>query len=156
MPLFNAACVQLRSGKTLSDNTAAAENLIRAAAGEGAQYIQTPEMSNVLVRSRGELMERISEPEGDPFLAMARSVAGELGYEINCRYGDHITLRRLLLEVIGGPQTAVAGADDHHVRLQILMQCRARRQRVVQLLHPQTHTCKARHRLLHWLIADRD
>lgn len=30
------------------------------------------------------------------------SVAGELGYEINCRYGDHITLRRMLLE---------AGAD---------------------------------------------
>ncbi|MCH2250229.1 MAG: FAD-dependent oxidoreductase [Cognatishimia sp.] len=30
------------------------------------------------------------------------SVAGELGYEINCRYGDHITLRRMLLK---------AGAD---------------------------------------------
>jgi len=26
------------------------------------------------------------------------SVTGELGYEINCRYGDHIALRRLLLE----------------------------------------------------------
>ncbi|KNG95193.1 GcvT family protein [Pseudaestuariivita atlantica] len=26
------------------------------------------------------------------------SVCGELGYEINCRYGDHITLRRMLLE----------------------------------------------------------
>ena len=26
------------------------------------------------------------------------SVAGELGYEINCRYGDHIKLRRMLLE----------------------------------------------------------
>ena len=30
------------------------------------------------------------------------SVAGELGYEINCRYGDHIKLRRMLL---------AAGAD---------------------------------------------
>ena len=30
------------------------------------------------------------------------SVAGELGYEINCRYGDHVKLRRILLE---------AGAD---------------------------------------------
>jgi len=30
------------------------------------------------------------------------SVCGELGYEINCRYGDHITLRRMLLEV-GAP-----------------------------------------------------
>ena len=26
------------------------------------------------------------------------SVTGELGYEINCRIGDHIGLRRLLLE----------------------------------------------------------
>ena len=26
------------------------------------------------------------------------SVTGEMGYEINCRYGDHITLRRMLLE----------------------------------------------------------
>ncbi len=34
------------------------------------------------------------------------SVCGELGYEINCRYGDHITLRRALLE---------AGAD-HGIR----------------------------------------
>ncbi|MEM1131265.1 MAG: glycine cleavage T C-terminal barrel domain-containing protein, partial [Pseudomonadota bacterium] len=31
------------------------------------------------------------------------SVTGELGFEINCRYGDHITLRRMLLE---------AGADQ--------------------------------------------
>ena len=31
------------------------------------------------------------------------SVTGETGYEINCRYGDHITLRRMLLE---------AGADE--------------------------------------------
>ena len=34
------------------------------------------------------------------------SVTGEMGYEINCRYGDHITLRRMLLE---------AGAD-HGIR----------------------------------------
>lgn len=31
------------------------------------------------------------------------SVTGEMGYEINCRYGDHIALRRMLLD---------AGADD--------------------------------------------
>ncbi len=31
------------------------------------------------------------------------SVTGELGYEINCRYGDHVALRRMLLD---------AGADE--------------------------------------------
>ena len=57
------------------------------------------------------------QPIGDlPFLGCGRfdigliqahvariSVAGELGYEINCRMGDHIKLRRILLE---------AGADS--------------------------------------------
>ncbi len=36
------------------------------------------------------------------------SVTGELGFEINCRYGDHITLRRMLLE---------AGADEGMVEI---------------------------------------
>jgi dimethylglycine dehydrogenase len=31
------------------------------------------------------------------------SVTGEMGYEINCRYGDHVALRRMLLQ---------AGADE--------------------------------------------
>jgi len=30
------------------------------------------------------------------------SVTGELGYEINCRYGDHVALRRMLLEAGAG------------------------------------------------------
>jgi predicted amidohydrolase len=78
MASFTAACVQMRSGKTLAANVEAAEALIRAAARDGARYIQTPEMSNVLVRSREELFERISEAEADPFLAMARRLAAEL------------------------------------------------------------------------------
>jgi predicted amidohydrolase len=78
MASFTAACVQMRSGKTPAGNIEAAEGLIRAAARDGARYIQTPEMSNVLVRSREELFERISEAEADPFLAMARRLAAEL------------------------------------------------------------------------------
>ncbi|GAB4521839.1 MAG: carbon-nitrogen hydrolase family protein [Roseibium sp.] len=78
MASFTAACVQLRSGKTLVDNVEAAEALVREAARDGARYIQTPEMSNVLVRSREELFERISEAGTDPFLAMARRLAAEL------------------------------------------------------------------------------
>jgi len=79
MTSFTAACVQLRSGKTLKENTDAAEVLIRAAARDGAQYVQTPEMSNVLVKSREELLARISRADGDPFLSMALSLASELG-----------------------------------------------------------------------------
>ncbi|WP_417711898.1 carbon-nitrogen hydrolase family protein [Roseibium aggregatum] len=79
MTSFTAACIQLRSGKTISDNADAAESLIRAAAKDGAQFVQTPEMSNVLVRSRQELQERISDAEDDLFLKRARALAADLG-----------------------------------------------------------------------------
>ena len=79
MTSFTAACIQLRSGKTISDNADAAESLIRAAAKDGAQFVQTPEMSNVLVRSREELLERISDAGDDLFLKRARALAAELG-----------------------------------------------------------------------------
>jgi len=78
MATFTAACIQLRSGKNLSENADQAEHLIRAAAREGARYVQSPEMSNVLVRRREELLERISVPEKDVFLQMACKLASEL------------------------------------------------------------------------------
>lgn len=83
MTSFTAACIQLRSGKTISDNANAAESLIRAAAKDGAQFVQTPEMSNVLVRSREELLERISDAEDDLFLKRARALAAELGIHLH-------------------------------------------------------------------------
>ncbi len=75
---FTAACVQLRSGKDVKVNLQQSEDLIRAAAEAGAHYVQTPEMTNVLVRSREELMERITGQESDPTLAGFRQLADEL------------------------------------------------------------------------------
>ncbi|MCK7612527.1 carbon-nitrogen hydrolase family protein [Roseibium sediminicola] len=83
MASFTAACVQLRSGKSVSRNAETAEALIRAAAQDGAEYVQTPEMSNVLVKSREELLERISVADDDPFLKMARALAPELGIHLH-------------------------------------------------------------------------
>lgn len=83
MTTFTAACVQLRSGKTVSDNVSAAEDLIRAAVRDGARFIQTPEMSNVLVRSREDLMERICEPQADAFLQRMRELSAELGVHLH-------------------------------------------------------------------------
>ncbi|ERP87876.1 amidohydrolase [Labrenzia sp. C1B10] len=83
MTSFTAACIQLRSGKTISDNADAAESLIRTAAKDGAQFVQTPEMSNVLVRSREELLERISDAEDDLFLKRASALAAELGIHLH-------------------------------------------------------------------------
>ncbi|MEP4768608.1 MAG: carbon-nitrogen hydrolase family protein [Roseibium sp.] len=79
MTSFTAACVQLRSSKSIHENTKTAKELIRAAAKDGADFIQTPEMSNILVRSREELFDSIGDAAADPFVAMARLEAAELG-----------------------------------------------------------------------------
>ncbi|MEP3045724.1 MAG: carbon-nitrogen hydrolase family protein [Roseibium sp.] len=79
MTTFTAACVQLRSSKSIPENTATAKELIRAAANDGASFVQTPEMSNILVRSRDDLFEALEEVVPDPFVAMARDQAAELG-----------------------------------------------------------------------------
>jgi predicted amidohydrolase len=78
MATLKAACIQLRSGKSISDNTGQAAQLIRAAAGDGATFVQTPEMSNLLVKSREDLFARISVPERDLFLQTACRLASEL------------------------------------------------------------------------------
>ncbi|WP_417687871.1 carbon-nitrogen hydrolase family protein [Roseibium sp.] len=83
MTEFVAACVQLRAGKDVLANLAETSGLIRSAASAGAQYIQTPEMTNVLVRSRDELLERIRLEQEDPTLAAMQKLADELGVWIH-------------------------------------------------------------------------
>ncbi|MEP4031311.1 carbon-nitrogen hydrolase family protein [Roseibium polysiphoniae] len=78
MSEFTAACVQLRCGKSVAANLEQSEGLIREAAGAGAHYIQTPEMTNVLVRSREELFERIGSEDADPTVARFKAIADEL------------------------------------------------------------------------------
>ncbi|GAA0786340.1 carbon-nitrogen hydrolase family protein [Roseibium denhamense] len=78
MSSFKAACIQLCSGKDPQDNFESAKDLIVQAASGGSKFIQTPEMSNVLVRSREELLERIGAADQDPFLAGSKRLAAEL------------------------------------------------------------------------------
>ncbi|MBD8877218.1 carbon-nitrogen hydrolase family protein [Roseibium polysiphoniae] len=78
MSEFTAACVQLRCGKSVVANLEQSEGLIREAAGAGAHYIQTPEMTNVLVRSRDELFERIGSEDADLTVARFKAIADEL------------------------------------------------------------------------------
>jgi predicted amidohydrolase len=83
MPSIRVACVQLRSGRDPIRNLAATEALVRDAAAAGAVYIQTPEMTNVLVRSRDELFAKISPEGADPTLERMRAVARELGVTVH-------------------------------------------------------------------------
>lgn len=76
---FLAACVQLRSSDDVARNIEAAEGLIREAAGRGAQYIQTPEMTNIVERRRAALAAAVRAEEEDPAVARFAHLARDLG-----------------------------------------------------------------------------
>ena len=69
---------------------------------------------------------------------------GAKARDLRFQNGD-AQLRGLALEVVGGPQPGVAGADDRHVDLQVLLQGRAGRQGFVELIHPQTDVAPGVH-----------
>ena len=83
MTHFVAAAVQMRSGVSVAANVAAAEALIRQAAGQGAHYVLTPEMTTILDRERPRLLAAISPEESDPSLARFRALARDLGIHLH-------------------------------------------------------------------------
>ncbi|BCJ89726.1 amidohydrolase [Terrihabitans soli] len=76
---FIAGLVQLRSGQTVAANIDETSKLIREAAGKGAHYVQTPEMTSLLVRDRERLMNLVTDEEHDAALIAFRALAKELG-----------------------------------------------------------------------------
>ena len=79
MSTLRAALVQLNGGGDAGANTEAALRLIREAASEGAAYVQTPEVTNMIPPSGAVLMERVRDEGEDETLAALRSLAAELG-----------------------------------------------------------------------------
>ena len=79
MPDLRVACVQMQSGTEVAANIVAASDLIRQAAGLGAQFIATPEMTNLLDIRPGMARPKIVEEANDQSLAAFRSLAAELG-----------------------------------------------------------------------------
>ncbi|WP_306259192.1 carbon-nitrogen hydrolase family protein [Pararhizobium sp. IMCC21322] len=75
---FKAACIQMNSGTSVSDNMAAATELIRAAAARGAHYIQTPEMTTIVQQKRSALLEAIAPEQNNPSVTAFAKLAGEL------------------------------------------------------------------------------
>ncbi|WP_068083957.1 carbon-nitrogen hydrolase family protein [Polycladidibacter stylochi] len=79
MTTFRAAVIQLRSGQDPEENLKACEAFVREAAAKGAQYIQTPEMSNLLTRTRQAQWQAAYTQEQDPFLARMCKLSAQLG-----------------------------------------------------------------------------
>jgi len=109
-----AACVQMRSGRNVSENLKAAESYVREAAAEGAHYVQTPEMTNLLVRSREELFDKIVPEDEDVFVRAFASLAKELHIYLHAgslaiRVGDSKAVNRGYLF---GPQGTILGRYD--------------------------------------------
>ena len=72
---FKAGLIQMRSGVTPSANVDAAAKLIAEAKAAGADYVQTPETTNIMESKRDRLFETIREEENDPSLAAFRELA---------------------------------------------------------------------------------
>jgi predicted amidohydrolase len=83
MTTFRAAAVQMRTGIDVARNVATAEALIREAAGQGAGYVLTPEMTTILDRERPRLLAAISPEESDPSLKRFQALAKELGIHLH-------------------------------------------------------------------------
>jgi predicted amidohydrolase len=82
-PSFRVGLLQMRSGREPARNLDAAVALIREAKSAGADYVQTPEMTNILERNRESLFAAIA-PEGkDSSLAAFRTLAHELGLYVH-------------------------------------------------------------------------
>ena len=80
---FRVGLIQMRSARTPAANIDAAVKLIGEAKTGGADYVQTPEMTNILERSRESLFAKIVAEENDPTLATFRELARALGIFIH-------------------------------------------------------------------------
>ncbi|HWU25739.1 MAG TPA: carbon-nitrogen hydrolase family protein [Rhizomicrobium sp.] len=72
---FRAAMIQMRSGLNPAANIDAAARMIGEAKAAGADYVLTPEMTNILAARREQLFAAIVEEENDASLAMLRELA---------------------------------------------------------------------------------
>src|ERR1044072_8539163 len=75
---FRVGLIQMRSARAPAANIDAAAKLIGEAKTGGADYVQTPEMTNILERSRESLFARIVPEEQDASLATFRELARAL------------------------------------------------------------------------------
>ncbi len=99
MSPFVAAVVQMRSGIHMDKNIAAMEAGIREAAGLGATYIQTPEMTGLVQQDREAFFGEAKDEVSDPVAPRASALAAELGVTVHVgstpiRLGERMAANR--------------------------------------------------------------
>ena len=76
---FRVGLVQMCTGRSVEKNLADAGELIREAARQGAQYVQTPEITTLMEPERTRLFAAIRPEEGNAAISHFRALARELG-----------------------------------------------------------------------------
>lgn len=79
MGVFKAAAIQMRSGENPERNAVDLERMVRDAAGQGATYIQTPEMTGALIRDKEARAASFTSEDKDIIVSTSRKLAKELG-----------------------------------------------------------------------------
>src|SRR4030088_3824177 len=75
---FTAAMVQMRTSLLPEPSLEQGTKLVREAAAQGADYVLTPEVSNMMQVNRKALFEHLAAEEDDLSLKAYRALAAEL------------------------------------------------------------------------------
>ena len=115
---FTAAMVQMRTGLLPEPSLEQGIKLIREAAGQGADYVQTPEVSNMMQVNRKALFEHLATEADDLSLKAYRALAAEL--KIHLHIGSlalRATPERAVNRgfLIGPDGTVLASYDKIHM-----------------------------------------
>ena len=109
--------VQMTGGVDVARNTDTAVGLVREAAGQGAAFVLTPEMTGLVDRRRDRLLANTTTEADDPTLAALRAVAADLGVwlligslalKASADRDDRLVNRSFLI----GPDGAIAARYD--------------------------------------------
>jgi deaminated glutathione amidase len=83
MGIFTAAAIQMSSTMDPQRNAADFEALVREAAGKGARFVQSPEMTGAMVRDPEARRKIFRKEEDDLIAAAAMRLAAELGIHLH-------------------------------------------------------------------------
>src|SRR5690242_10626840 len=115
---FTAAMVQMRTGLLPEPSFEQASKLIRQAVAAGADYVQTPEVSNMMQLNRKALFEHLRSEDDDPSLKAYRALAAELKIHLHVgslalRFSPEKAVNRSFL--IGPEGNLLASYDKIHM-----------------------------------------
>jgi deaminated glutathione amidase len=115
---FTAAMVQMRAGLLPPANLEQGTKLIREAAAQGADYVLTPEVSNMIQANRQAMFENLAAEEDDLSLKAYRALAVELKIHLHIgslalRVSPERAVNRSFL--IGPDGTVIASYDKIHM-----------------------------------------